>query len=82
MTETAESSFTILPSWIKGGANATLFLNNMPKPRHGKLFTDYRDTGFFDLVLPLMQPTVYSCCIFPQIFRITGQLFWGHTKFC
>jgi hypothetical protein len=27
----------LLPSWIKGGANATLFLHNMSKPRHGTL---------------------------------------------
>lgn len=28
----------ILPHWIQGGANATLFLHTMTKPRHGKLF--------------------------------------------
>ena len=28
---------TLLPSCIKGGANATLFLESMPKPRHGTL---------------------------------------------
>jgi hypothetical protein len=36
-----ETSFSlvksILPSWIKGGANATLFLHDMSKPRHGTL---------------------------------------------
>lgn len=26
-----------LPTWIKGGANGTLFLNDMSKPRHGTL---------------------------------------------
>jgi hypothetical protein len=26
-----------LPSWIKGGANATLFLSTMSKPSHGVL---------------------------------------------
>lgn len=36
--ETSFSSFkSILPSWIKGGANATLFLHDMSKPRHGTL---------------------------------------------
>jgi hypothetical protein len=30
-------SQSLLPSWIKGGANATLFLHDMSKPRHGKL---------------------------------------------
>jgi hypothetical protein len=28
----------ILPPWNQGGANATLFLHTMTKPRHGKLF--------------------------------------------
>jgi len=27
---------SILPHWVKGGANATLFLSDMSKPRHGK----------------------------------------------
>lgn len=29
---------SLLPDWIKGGSNVTLFLNSMTKPRHGKLF--------------------------------------------
>ncbi len=28
---------SLLPTWIKGGAKATLFLHNMSKPRHGTL---------------------------------------------
>lgn len=32
------SNPTILPNWIQGSANATLFLSSMPKPSHGKLF--------------------------------------------
>jgi hypothetical protein len=31
------SSSSLLPSWIKGGAKATLFLSDMSKPRHGTL---------------------------------------------
>ncbi len=31
------TSSTLLPSWIKWGANATLFLTHMAKPRHGTL---------------------------------------------
>ncbi len=27
----------LLPYWIKGGANATLFLHDIPKPRHRTL---------------------------------------------
>lgn len=34
------SKSTLLPSWVQGGANATLFLNSMPKPRHGTLQLD------------------------------------------
>lgn len=29
---------SLLPNWIQGGANATLFLNNMTKPRHVNYF--------------------------------------------
>jgi len=32
-----KSPVTLLPTWIQGGTNATLFLDNMTKPRHGKL---------------------------------------------
>jgi hypothetical protein len=28
---------SLLPHWIKGGTNATLFLHDMPKPCHGTL---------------------------------------------
>ncbi len=28
---------SLLPKWIKGGINVTLFLNYMPKPKHGTL---------------------------------------------
>ncbi len=34
------SSHPLLPDWVKGGVNATLFLHNMSKPRHGKLQVD------------------------------------------
>ncbi len=27
----------LLPAWIQPGANATLFLHSMARPRHGKL---------------------------------------------
>jgi hypothetical protein len=33
----------LLPFWIKDGANVTVFLNNMSKPRHEKLRTDSND---------------------------------------
>ena len=31
---------SLLPSWIKEGSNATLFLSTMSKPHNGKLFSD------------------------------------------
>jgi hypothetical protein len=31
------SNASLLPSWTKGGANATLFLTHMGKPKHGTL---------------------------------------------
>jgi hypothetical protein len=33
-------SSPILPDWIKGGCTATLFLNEMSKPNHGRLYED------------------------------------------
>jgi len=36
-SSSTSSESSLLPSWIKGGATATLFLNNMSKPRHGTL---------------------------------------------
>jgi hypothetical protein len=44
------SPVSSLPSWIKGGANAILFLHHMPKPRHGKL---QQLDGHFSLGKPL-----------------------------
>jgi hypothetical protein len=34
---TSITDCSFLPHWVKGGANATLFLSDMSKPRHGKL---------------------------------------------
>jgi len=31
---------SLLPDWIKGGSTATLFTNDMTKPRHGQLHMD------------------------------------------
>jgi hypothetical protein len=38
---------TLLPPWVKGGANATLFLHTMPKPRHGTLQQNQDGTWSF-----------------------------------
>jgi len=41
------TSPSLLPSWIQHGANATLFLSNMMKPHHGKLYLDADSQCFF-----------------------------------
>ena len=74
---------SLLPSWIKGGSNATLFLHNMPKPRHGTLqlnenqewiFYPGKQTSTNGIPLPDL---VANC----QKLLDMGQLFRGHTKF-
>jgi hypothetical protein len=71
---------TLLPKWIKGGANATLFLENMAKPRHGTL-NQVDDNWFFypgkskdGILLPDLQ------AICQQLLE-SGKLFRGHSKF-
>jgi hypothetical protein len=74
----------LLPYWIQGGVNVTLFLHNMSKPRHGKLFQDSNAEWIFcpgastDLDKGIKLPDLTSTC---QNLIDTGQLFRGHTKF-
>ncbi len=74
-------SNAILPSWIQGGANATLFLNDMAKPHYRKLFQHsdgqwFFCTGkFFNLSKSIELPA--NC----QVILDTAQVFCGHTKF-
>jgi hypothetical protein len=75
---------SLLPSWTKGGSNATLFLHNMPKPRHGTLQLNenqewilYPGKQTSTNGIPL--PDLVANC---QKLLYTGQLFRGHTKFC
>lgn len=74
---------TLLPTWIKHGANATFFLNLMPKPCHGTLQLSSLDTWTFvpgknatttDIDLPDLSATCQS-------LMDSGQLFRGHAKF-
>jgi len=73
----------LLPSWIKNGVNATLFLNSMPKPRHGTLHLSVSDTWSF---IPGKNVTTQGICL-PDLSATcqslidTGQLFRGHAKF-
>jgi hypothetical protein len=78
------ASPNLLPSWIKDGANATVFLTSMSKPRHGKLridannqwiFTPGNSTDFSQGILLQDLSATF------QNLLDTGQLFKGHTKF-
>jgi hypothetical protein len=72
---------TILPTWIKGGANSTLFLDAMTKSRHDTLNQDEEGNW---LICPgkstsgLTLPDLTANC---QSLKDTGQLFRGHAKF-
>jgi len=76
---------TLLPDWLQGGTNVTLFLNTMTKPRHGKLYLDdSSQTWIFcpgnkkDLSTGVPLPDLSSTC---QQLLDSGQLFRGHAKF-
>jgi hypothetical protein len=75
---------SILPEWIKGGCTATLFLHDMSKPNHGRLYEDLNGDWLFcsgnkfelsnGRRLPVLSAQLQS-------LLDTGQLFRGHTKF-
>jgi len=72
---------SLLPFWVKGGANATLFKHDMAKPRIGTLQQDSRGNWHFytgksthGILLPDLSANIQS-------LLDTGQLFRGHTKF-
>jgi hypothetical protein len=71
---------SLLPTWIKGVANATLFLTHMSKPKHGTLQFVSNEWYFYpgkskDGIL--LSDLSVSC----QQLLDTGQLFRGHAKF-
>jgi hypothetical protein len=74
----------VLPYWIQDGANATLFLTNMSKPRHGKLRQDSSDHLVFT---PGNSSNVSQGILLDDLVANvqnlldTGQLFKWHTKF-
>jgi hypothetical protein len=75
---------TLLPHWIQQDANATLFLESMTKPRHGKLRLNDTNQWVFcpgnstDLSLGYLLDNLPANC---QHLLESGQLFRGHTKF-
>jgi hypothetical protein len=77
------SNPTLLPTWVKGGANATLFLQSMAKLRHGTLQLSEDNTWFF---IPGKGTTTSGIPLIDlpancQELIDTGQLFHGHAKF-
>jgi hypothetical protein len=75
---------TLLPEWIKGGCTATLFLHNMSKPNHGRLYEDsnghwlFCSGNKFELSKSRQLSDLSANA---QHLLDTGQLFRGHTKF-
>jgi hypothetical protein len=82
---TSPSTNSLLPYWVKGGSNATLFLHTMTKPCHGKMFQNLDLEWVFcsgvstDVSKSIPLPDLLSSF---QSFLDSGQLFQGHTKFC
>jgi len=78
------SPVTLLPNWIQGGTNATLFLDNMTKPCHGKLQLSDSNIWVFcpetntALDQGISLPDLPDNC---QRLLDTGQLFRGHATF-
>jgi hypothetical protein len=73
---------SLLLDWIKGGCTATLFLNDMTKPSHGRLYEGSNGTWIFCSgnklskwkILPDLSANI-------QNLLDSGQLFRGYTKF-
>jgi hypothetical protein len=85
VSATNSSPVSILPFWIQGVVNATLFLHNMSKLRHGKLFQNPSDNEWVfcpgtttDITKGTTLSNLSATC---QNLLDTGQLFRGHTKF-
>jgi len=83
-TNVTPSSNVLLPHWIWDGTNVTLFLSNMQKPRHGKLYQNSALEWIFcsgnsvdlsnGVVLPNLSVSI-------QQLLDSGQIFKGHAKF-
>jgi hypothetical protein len=77
-------TLTLQPPWIKGGCTATLFLNDMSKPSHGRLYEDSNDTWIFCIGNKFeASKGTYLHNFSAQARQLleTSQLFRGHTKF-
>jgi len=81
---TSVDKSNLLPEWIKGGCTATLFLHEMTKPSHGRLYEDSNGAWLFcsgnkfELSKSRLLPDLLAQV---QNLLDTGQIFKGHTKF-
>jgi hypothetical protein len=79
-----QQSVSLLPTWIKPGVNAALFLHSMVRPRHGKLQLSDQNQWFFcpgnvrGIDKGTLLPDLEANC---HQFLESGQLFKGHAKF-
>ncbi len=77
-------SMSLLPDWVKGGSTATLFLTEMSKPKHGRLYMHDDNQWYFcfgntsDITKGVLLSDLPANC---QRLLDSGQLFRGHTKF-
>jgi len=75
---------SLLPSWIQGESNVTLFLNHMAKPFHGKLYLQPDHTWSFctgKTFVPNKSIHIPDLADHWHQYMESGQLFKGHTKF-
>ena len=83
-SSTKSSPNALLPHWIQNGTNVTLFLSNMQKPKHGKL---YQNTTLEWVFCPGNSKDVNNGVVLPDLSASiqqlldSGQIFKGHAKF-
>jgi hypothetical protein len=71
----------LLPAWIKGGTNATLFLTTMSKPCHGTSQCGSNNVWYFYPGKSTEGIELSDLTVNCQALIDTGQLFRGHAKF-
>jgi len=78
---TSTVSLSLLPPWVRDGANATLFLNSMSKPSHGKMKLSSTEEWHFYPGRSTEGILLQDLAANIQQLLDTGQLFKGHAKF-
>jgi len=80
-TSVASVSSSLLPSWIKGGAPAILFLDGTTKPIHGKLDLSSENEWYFYPGKSTVGILLSDLSANYQQLMDSGQQFKGHSKF-